>query len=38
MEGAEFSEALKCNVAVMSEAFCRTKQAALTMTSELQDV
>ena len=34
----ERSEALKCNVAEMSKAFCSTEQAAVTMTTELHDV
>lgn len=34
----ERSEALKCIVAGMSEAYCRTKKAAVTMPTELQDV
>ena len=38
MKGAECSEALKCNEAVMSEALKRTEQAAVTMTTELQDM
>jgi hypothetical protein len=28
MEGSEFCERLKCNVAIMSKAACRTKKAA----------
>jgi hypothetical protein len=37
MKGAECSEALKCNEAVMSEAL-KSPPAAVTMTTELQDV